>query len=585
MNLELQKEKLFWLRGLLKNQTAHNWGKISEILTLVKSSEKAFNFFDIEQYINTGTAFLTFDYGIDGVSIEISKYAKSLEQIYLPIGDCVIHLIGGDFYPQADNVLKHEWQRFRIEGINGWSKWNEGKWFSKLYKQQMPDGSPISSHLAEEIFRQAVYIVERLGKYMVENQIFLLIPVNVASNPGNLSLSLALVLVTEAMGTYVINSNHDFYWEGGKPASERKPGEAPGVRDHFFRNVDNIPFFNLLKTLYPWNGERWLQVNINRLQSRTLIDKFGFSIAQVFKLTTSVGDKFFAPYDRKDVIYSRLRMAHILSDGQPILNPIPIDDHLIKLREWMANQTPITLGARQGLSVDPRNEGLLILLQPTRVIARKRIEKDMELIGSLLTNSELKSVFEKDSKRQLLLHISGPTPREHQADLERILNAYKDTLAALPDFLANRIFLSFSVGNENHPSFKENGFKPLNIESIYQMADAVLLPSQTEGRGLPIIESSARGIPIICSRYQPHEVFKGVVGENLSEDLRINCIIFPEGKLDQDFLNEVADILIKKGKYEDRWTLNQAAARKRYSQQVLKRSFENFLRRFRRMRC
>jgi len=581
MSLEIQKEKFSLLRDTLKNHTAHNWQEISELLSLLKSKEKQTCFKDVEHYLPTGTAFMTFDFGIDGVSIEISKYAKALEEIYSTSGECLFHMIAGDFYPQADNVLSREWCRYKIEGINGWQKWDNGKWFLALFEEPMPEGSVISKQIAQEIFRQAVSIAELLGKYMIENEIFLLIPVNIASNPGNLALSLALIFVTEALESYVINSNHDFYWEGGKPESERKPGEESGIRDQFFKNVDNKSFFKLFKSLYPWDGERWLQVNINRLQSNTLIKKFGFSKEKVFELSTSVSDKFFAPYDRKDIIRSRLQMALILSNGQSILKSVNINEHLNMLSKWMANQTPILLGAQEGLTLDPANEDLLILLQPTRVIARKRIEKDVALIEGLLSNSELRTAFEEDSSRQLLLQITGPTPREHQADLERVLKAYRETGAALPKSIADRIFLAFSVGNEEHPRFKEYGFKKLDIESIYQMADAVLLPSKTEGRGLPIIESSAIGIPIICSRYHPQEVFNGVIGENLSEDLKIECIIFPEGPLDLAFINQVANILINKEKNKDQWAHNKTAVRKRYSQKVLRGSFKNFMRIFR----
>ena len=88
----------------------------------------------------------------------------------------------------------------------------------------MPAGSQRSSELATEVYRQARVIAGKLGEYLVANRISLLITVNVASNPGNLALTLALVLITEALGIVVINSNHDFYWDGGKPAVDRKPG-------------------------------------------------------------------------------------------------------------------------------------------------------------------------------------------------------------------------------------------------------------------------------------------------------------------------------------------------------------------------
>ena len=70
-----------------------------------------------------------------------------------------------------------------------------------------------------------------LGRFILENEISLLIPVNVASNPGNLALAIALVIVAESLALSVINSNHDFYWEGGRLTGERPPGSHPGVRD------------------------------------------------------------------------------------------------------------------------------------------------------------------------------------------------------------------------------------------------------------------------------------------------------------------------------------------------------------------
>jgi len=83
-------------------------------------------------------------------------------------------------------------------------------------------------------------------------------------------------------------SNHDFYWEGGKPSSERRSGEAPGPRDRFFHNINNKPFFPLFKKIYPWNGRRWIQVNINALQSKKLIDDNGFSF-----IRTCSGSQFY----------------------------------------------------------------------------------------------------------------------------------------------------------------------------------------------------------------------------------------------------------------------------------------------------
>ena len=528
------------------------------------------------QAVAQGTAFLTFDFGIDGVSIEIAKYARVLEALYGQDAGARLHFIAGDFHPQADAVLAPHWSRFQIEGINGWSKWDEGKWFDALYFEDMPAGSRRSTELASEVYRQAKVIAGKLAKYLVTNDISLLITVNVASNPGNLALTLALVLVTEALGVAVINSNHDFYWDGGKPAAQRKPGEEPGERDHFFRNIDNEPFFSLFQKLYPWPGRRWLQVNINKRQSERLVKEHEFPQQRVLEISTCVGDTLFADYTDEDVKHARLRMAHILSDGSGEIQPRSLGRHRRALDEWMDRQRPKVIGAREGLELDLVAEDIIYLLQPTRVIARKRIERSVELIQALL-QGPMRAAFAQKPGQQLILHITGPTPQEHQDDLETILEAYRRLVNSLPQSMAERVFLAFSSGREAHPSFEEQDFEDMNIADIYRLATAVLFPSEIEGRGLPIIESGAVGIPIICSRYQPEEVFADVVGEDLPSALRIHYLLFPEDHFSEEFLAEVADLLTQ----PELWTKwrehNRRSIRSRYSVAALSAAFQHLL--------
>jgi glycosyltransferase involved in cell wall biosynthesis len=434
-----------------------------------------------------------------------------------------------------------------------------------------------SKLLTAEIYRRAVSIAKRLGAYLLDNHIALVVPVNVASNPGNMALTLGLVFATELLGIHVLNSNHDFYWESGKPASEREPDEEPGVRDHFFRNRRNKTFFSLFQLLYPWNGSRWLQVNINARQSRRLVKRFGFPERKVAEISTCIDDAFFQEFSRSDVIDSRLRMAHILSNGSAVMRPVPVGAHMAGIGDWMRNQQPVILGSRPGLTVDPRSDGLLIMLQPTRIVGRKKIERNLELIGSLLRRSDLKTEFEKDPHRQLVLHITGPVPKEHQVDLVKVLNAYRRTLRRLSNPLADRVFLGFSVGHEAHPSFPENQLQPLTIETIYRMADVVVFPSETEGRGLPIIEASACGIPIICSQYKPREVFDDVIGQKLPDEMRIRYTRYPEGRFRSGFLSEVANLLIRPAARRQTGDHNKQAVRARYSQAAFRHKFEKLL--------
>ena len=520
-----------------------------------------------------GVAFVTFDYGIDGVSIEISKYADCFEA-FLSDDDrsTPIHLIGGEFYEQADTVIRPHWKRFQIEGVNGWSKWDNGKWFSKLFYEDMPEGSDVSRDMAVEIWTQAVSIARRLAEYVSSEGIELLVPVNINSNPGNPATALGMVLVSEYLGVFVINSNHDFLWEGGAPAIERAHGEQAGVRDHFYHNVGNRPFFDVFSSLYPWNGDLWSQVNINRLQSAHLTDVDGIEPERVSELSTAISEKFFEPFGRPEVLSVRQRMALILADGASALTTVPLADHLAGLSDWMQQQNPVLLGRRAGVELDPAAAGLIVLLQPTRIIARKRIERDLQLLEALFGHESFREAFTNDD-RTLQLHITGPVPIEHQADLETVLDAFGDLVNSLPGALADRVFLSFSVGNEDHESFAAHGFERLTIEDIYRMADAVVFPSETEGRGLPIVEASACGVPIICSRYKPEQVFADVVGEDRPEREQICTIHFPEDTFSESFLDQISSLLLTPTANEADRVHNKAAVRKRYSRDRLQATF------------
>ncbi len=574
MSLEILGERFCEMRDSIGSVVVDDWGDISAFLN--SSREERGVPGTIDPFCGA-LGFLTFDYGIDGVSIEMAKYARSFERMCgesgLVSGD--IHFIGGDFHDKAEAVLLPRWKRFHIPNINGWSKWDEGKWFAKLYYEEMPSGSEVSKEMAREMWRQAAGFAEKLGAYIAENGVTLLFPVNINSNPGNFALTLANVLVSELMGLSVLNSNHDFYWEGGAPVSERAPGES-GPRDHFFKNMDNEEFFSLFRMIYPWNGNRWAQVNINTRQSDTLAEQFGIPREALFELSTTVSDDFFEEYGWDDVAGARRSMMRVLSDGAEVVSPVSVDAHLAGLSSWMEAQKPVVCGCRDGLSLRTDVPEVVYCLQPTRVVARKRIEMDLEMLGELTRRPRFREEF-ADPARKLVLHVTGPVPKEHQVDLERVLKAYEKLVSDIPADLAERMFIAFSVGTEDHPSLKSAGLKRLRIEDIYRMATVILFPSETEGRGLPIIESSACGVPIVCSRYYPEEVFKEVVGEDLSEELQIRYTLFPEGDYSGEFLDEVCDLMFSDDERAERITHNKEAVRKRYGSGVLVQTFQSVL--------
>lgn len=520
-----------------------------------------------------GVAFATFAYDIDGVSIEIAKYARAMEEL---LGEDIrLHCIGGNFSDKADVVLEEHWKRHLVPNTDGWSKWDDGRWFSKMFYEDMPDGSETSRRVAHEMWDQALAAAERLTRILDTEDIGLLVVVNVNSNPGNFAYALATVLASEITGCPVICNNHDFYWEGGRPPEERTPDEPPGPRDHFFRNKHNRWFFEDFRRVLPWSGRRWVQVNINHLQSQRLVSEFGMAREDVFEIGTALPAEFFEPCSPQEKRRHRFRLAHILSGGSPVIETIALDRFLAGIGTWLHHQRPVVVGNRQGLKLDLTKEALW-MLQPTRVVERKRIERDWDLLGALLRVPTFREYLHNPPRVTLTLHVTGPVPIEHQADLERVLLSFQSALDECPS-VADRVFMAFSVGTEDHPSLHANGLGGLHISDIYKLSDVVLFPSQVEGRGLPIPECAAAGIPMFCSRYEPDEVFASVVGEDLDPEDRIDVDIIPEGEIKDETVRRLVNVALEPRAQAQRAEHNRAAARRRFSQAELARQIERFI--------
>ena len=116
------------------------------------------------------------------------------------------------------------------------------------------------------------------------------------------------------------------------------------------------------------------------------------------------------------------------------------------------------------------------------------------------------------------------------------------------------------------------------------MATVIVFPSEAEGRGLPIIESSACGVPIICSRYTPEEAFADVVGEGLSSEQQIHYTLFPEGDFSESTLDEVTNLLLHPELNQERNQHNKEAVRSRYRIAALRETFKELLDHLRRIK-
>ena len=144
-------------------------------------------------------------------------------------------------------------------------------------------------------------------------------------------------------------------------------------------------------------------------------------------------------------------------------NPAPgIDDYSRDLREEI------------GIGKDD-----FMVLQPTRVVARKGIEHAIHMIRML-----------GDPRYKLVVsHDSGDEGE-----------AYKDMLISLAkESNVDLVFISSRVGEKRH--FDVHGRKIYTLWDVYPHADLVSYPSRYEGFGNGLLEAIYFKIPVLVNRY------------------------------------------------------------------------------------
>jgi glycosyltransferase involved in cell wall biosynthesis len=190
-----------------------------------------------------------------------------------------------------------------------------------------------------------------------------------------------------------------------------------------------------------------------------------------------------------------------------------------------------------------------------------------------LNHVPFRAEFERRPEVTLTLHVTGPVPVEHQLCLEHVLASYLAALDAVPAEIADRLFLALSAGCQSHPTLDDD----VGMVDIYQLADLVLFPSLTEGRGLPIAEASAAGVPIVCSEYQPLAVFSEVVGHHLDPEHRIVYDKFPDAQFSDELLDHITAILFEPSTATEHIEHNRAAVKGRFALEVLQSSLDEIL--------
>ncbi|HOT45791.1 MAG TPA: glycosyltransferase family 4 protein [Spirochaetota bacterium] len=139
-----------------------------------------------------------------------------------------------------------------------------------------------------------------------------------------------------------------------------------------------------------------------------------------------------------------------------------------------APDTAVVESLRREAGVGP---GELLVLQPTRVVPRKCIERAVDLVGGLAGAG----------KRLVISHPSGDEGDEYERRLREYAEMRGVTLAFIDHIVS--------------PGRAASKDRPYTIGDVYRAADLVTYPSSYEGFGNAFLETVYFGKPIVMNRY------------------------------------------------------------------------------------
>jgi len=451
--------------------------------------------------------------------------------------------------------------------------------YRDFFSRKLERGGPRYNELIGTLWSEALCTCERLGAIVEENDIRLLYLVNTNSNPGNVGVALATVLVTEYLGIPVINNCHDFYWESGASAVERSVEGTPrGPRDHFFTNSHLGEVFSVIEMLYPWESRSWVSACINATQVDALRERFGHNPARVAEIGTAIDTDRYTILDRRRTKESWNQVVEMLSAGRVRLSARAVGEFLADVRSTAETRRPVLIAAKKQTNVDFANLNT-VFLQATRIISRKRIELNFKLIEKLFGNSRFLKAFLDHPDKKLTLLISGPVAAGHEPYLERLLREFAKLVPRLPASVRDRVYLAFLFSEFDRREFRARHPDPIGMPELYNIAALAVLPSATEGRSLPLIESAACGVLILTCRYEPAQVFSAVIGENLARQDRLDVTIFSGSHFKDSTIEALCERLLSTDHPEAIRRHNRQVVERRFSIEVLTRDLGQILER------
>ena len=568
------RKNAFELSQILNEQKINTWFDLGLFIDRFREEKDLNNQYFSGTYdeyksllSNSSVAFLTFYYSVDGVTIEVEKYAKIFRNLF----NTQIHYIAGAFYPESKLLIHKDTKKFEIPECNGFDDW---KFYDSFFNTKFDRGGELYNQLITDFWKEVLGIVKKLSLYVEKNEIKLLYLLNICSNPGNVSYCLATILVSEFMGIPVINNSHDFYWEGGNSEIDRQTKNLPkGPRDFFFTNSHIGEFFSLIENLYPWQSNIWLSLHINRKQTEHVININGHNPANVAEIGTAVDMAGYSNVSKRKKLDTLMQFEKVFSRNSKRLVAYSVTGVIENELVDLTNPHPILIGNKTKVFKNFVDENI-IFLQPTRIVSRKRIEVGFKLVKELFESKRFLNKFYESPNLKLTILVTGPIPPGQGKYFIKLIKRFKELLDTFPEEKASRIHLGFMFSAFDKKSFKKKFQFPIGIPELYNIASLILLPSKTEGRGLPIIEAAASGVPIFCRRYFPENVYSEVIGEHLPEKERLIVIEYDGKKILQKHIESITQQVFFAHKYRHEVKHNKKVVQKRYSIQSLSNNIE-----------
>ncbi|MCD6498326.1 MAG: phosphodiester glycosidase family protein [Deltaproteobacteria bacterium] len=465
-----------------------------------------------------------------------------------------MHWIGGRFDLTDAFVRYADDHTMVIPSMDGFEHWGEP--YFRLFASRVDrDSTPVEPSL---IWSQAVDIGRALDDYFADHDIGLVIAADMMSLPGNVSATLGLVLAAQMRNLPVITVNEAFYWEGDVPVPGLCGQKDWGINRHH-REVQA-----LLDRLYPWDHPEWIHVVPTEAQARKLVLHKGINPVNIMVHLPFVDTEQFRSRTAAEIALVRGRLADLFTRNQDTIQ----DADRFVVASWV-HRTPVILGSEAGGSISFSNDDV-ILLQPTQVAARRRIDRDMQLIEGLVAHESFRWPTPGST---LTLLVTGSVQAGHENEAQDICNAFADLLNRLPKDVRPRVRLAMGFGEL---SYDDPESDTLTMSEISGAADLVLVPSDHEGRCLPIVEAAAAGIPSVVNQFEPRSILDQFTGKDLAPDRGLLLLSFPKTTDEWSTVVELAASGPERTKLVEH---NMAVARNRFSMTALGKTWRNTIER------